>query len=232
MTPTASDRSEPASSPRRVHPRVAVTLLETIRTLDLPTEVLEEEDPTVTMPRRLGLSDAVEQQIRRYREAARKRQRLSDEELRNLIRLAIRRPDSKDVFFIAGRSLVGTDRSRVTRLMPSAVGFALARRRVRRTLKALFGRSLGGFATGSFTFEGRALPFIQSDPGGDACELVTGLADASVRRYVSDAPSMAHVVCQALGGDVCRWSVVEESELRMTPARERPTRDAERGGEE
>lgn len=221
MTQTAENRSDSAASRPRVHPHVAVTLLETIRTLDLPTEVLEEEDPAVTMPRRLGLSDAVEQQIRRYREAARKRRRITDTELRNLILLAIRRPDSKDVFFLAGGSLVTADHSRMSRLLPSPVGYALARRRVRRTLKALFGRSLGGFGSGPFTFEGRALPFIQSDPGGDACELVTGLAQASVRRYVSEAPPVSHVDCQALGADVCRWAVVEESEVRISPASDR-----------
>lgn len=211
MTPTAPDPSEAAPAPRRVHPRVALTLLETIRTMDLPTEVLEDEDPSVTMPRRLGLSEVVEQQIRRYREAVRQRERLSDEELRSLIHLAIRRPDSQQVFFEAGRSLAGGDESPImTRLLPGAIGYALARRRVRRTLKALFGRNLGGFSSGPFTFEGRALFFFQSDPGGDACELVTGLSDASVRRYVSDAPSVTHAACQALGAELCRWRLTDE----------------------
>jgi hypothetical protein len=39
---------------------VALTLLEVIRAQDLPTEVLEQEDTSVTLPRRLGLSDVVE----------------------------------------------------------------------------------------------------------------------------------------------------------------------------
>lgn len=212
MTQAARNRSESTPSRPRVHPTVAVTLLETIRSQDLPTEVLEDEDPAVTMPRRLGLSDAVEQQIRRYREDARRRRRLPDRELGSLIRLAIRRPDSEDVFFRVGESLAGPDPLRVRALLPGAVGYMLARRRVRRTLKTFFGRSVGGFGTGTFTFEGRSLLFIQNDPGGDACALVTGLCQASVRRYVSSPPPVMHFACQARKDELCRWGVADEGE--------------------
>ena len=87
---------------RRISAVVALTLLEVIRQQDLPTEVLESEDPSHTMPRRLGLSDVIDMQIRRYREEARKKQRISDEEFRDLVRLVIRRPDSEEVFFHSG----------------------------------------------------------------------------------------------------------------------------------
>lgn len=212
MSPRAEDTSPPPPAPRRVHPRVALTLLETIRDQDLPAEVLESEDPAVTLPRRLGLSDAVEQQIRRFREAVRKRRRISDEELTDLIRLVIRRPDAEDVFFLVGQGLAGGDRSRFQKVLPSGIAYALARRRVRRRLKALFGRSVGGFARGSFVFEGRALPFIQSDPGGDACAIVSGLCQAVVRRYLRDDPLVVHVACQSRENEVCRWTVREEED--------------------
>lgn len=212
MTQAAPHRSEPSPSRPRIHPTVAVTLLETIRSQDLPTEVLEDEDPAVTMPRRLGLSEAVEQQIRRYREDARRRRRLPDRELASLIRLAIRRPDSEDIFFRVGETLAGPEPLRGRRLLPAAVGYLLARRRVRRTLRTFFGRSVGGFGSGRFTFEGRSLLFIQNDPGGDACALVTGLCEASVRRYVSSAPSVAHFACQARRDELCRWRVVDEGD--------------------
>jgi hypothetical protein len=77
---------------------VALRLLEVMRGLDLPTEVLEDEDPTRTMPRRLGLSDVVDRQIRTLREDVRKGVRVSDEEVQGLIRLVVRRPDAEDVF--------------------------------------------------------------------------------------------------------------------------------------
>lgn len=209
MSETVQDQPATGPSQRRIHPRVAVTLLETIRNLDLPQEIFEAEDPAVTMPRRLGLSDAVKHQIDIYREAARKRQRLTDDELKNLIRLAIRRPDSQEVFFLAGDILGGDEKSRMVGMLPGPLAFALARRRVRRLLKANFGRKLGGFGPGSFTFEGRALPFIQADPGGDACALVTGLCQAALDRYFSGRQQVVHVACQALRGDICRWTASE-----------------------
>lgn len=199
-------------TPRRIHPRLALTLLETIRDQDLPREVLESEDPTVTLPRRLGLSDVVEQQIRRFREEVRKRRRISDEELADLIRLVIRRPDAEDVFFLVGEALSSGSASRFQKVLPETLGFVLARRRMRRRLKSLFGRPVGGFASGSFVFEGRALPFIQSDPGGDACAIVTGLAQAIVERYVGEEPLVVHVACQARGDDVCRWKAASGEE--------------------
>jgi len=202
----------PAPARRRVHPRVALALLETIRDQDLPAEVLESEDPAVTLPRRLGLSDVVEQQIRRFREAVRKKERISDEELVDLIRLVVRRPDAEDVFFLVGEELAGGRRSRLQKLMPAGLAFALARRRVRRRLRELFGRSVGGFGPGRFTFEGRALPFIQSDPGGEACAIVSGICQAVLRRYTRDEPLVVHVACQARDDDVCRWSVRAEED--------------------
>lgn len=203
-----AESDDRGTSVRRVHPRVAVTLLETIRTQDLPREVFEAEDPTVTMPRRLGLSDAVKRQIARYKEAARKKQRLTDNELRDLIRLAVRRPDAQDIFFLVGRELGGNgERTVLRRVLPDLVGFMLARRRVRRALKANFGRRVGGFSSGSFSFEGRALPFIQADPGGDACALITGLCQAALDRYFDEERLVIHLACESRGDETCRWTV-------------------------
>ena len=65
---SATVRAAPEKSVRRISAVVALTLLEVIKQQDIPSEVLESEDPTVTMPRRLGLSDVIEMQIRRYRD--------------------------------------------------------------------------------------------------------------------------------------------------------------------
>jgi hypothetical protein len=86
---------------------VALSLLEVIRARDLPTEILESEDPSQTMPRRLGLSGVVDVQIRRLREQARRRERITVEQARDLVHLILRRPDSEEVFFQAGELLAG-----------------------------------------------------------------------------------------------------------------------------
>lgn len=204
--------SEPAESRPRISPVAVLSLLEMIRSQDLPSEVLQDEDPSVTMPRRLGLSDVVDREIRRYREAVKKRRKVGDDEFRNLVLLVIRRPDAEEVFRLCGEQLAGKvpEEGGWRRLLPRPLALASARRRVRRRLEALFGRRIGGFAPGPFTLEGRSLLFYQCDPGGEACELVTGIAERILRGYGGRPAAVVHSECQALGGDVCRWTMVGE----------------------
>lgn len=218
MTQTSSETPVRASKPR-VAAVVGLTLLEVIRRQDLPSEVLESEDPSVTMPRRLGLSDVIDRQIRRYREEVRRGRRIADEEIMDLVRLVVRRPDSEEVFFLAGRILSGVESGgrRLPGVVPRQVSYALARRRVRRRLQRLFGRRIGGFAPGLFTMEGRALIFIQSDPGGDACQFVTGLCQGVLDRYLGGEARVVHSLCECRKDSLCRWTVYAE---RKSPASE------------
>lgn len=193
----------------RVASAVALTLLEVIREQDRPTEILESEDPSVTMPRKLGLSDVVERQIRQYREESRKGARITDAEFRDLVRLVIRRPDSPEVFFQTGELLGELRVRRPRRFLPHGFLYVLARRRVKNKLKTLFGRRIGGFAAGAFTLEGRTLPFIQNDPGGDACELVTGLCQTMLARSLRGKVVVTHSACESRKDALCRWSVHE-----------------------
>jgi hypothetical protein len=194
---------------------VALTLFEVIRHQDLPSEVLEEEDPSVTMPRKLGLSDVVEARIRHAREDVKRGQRITDDEFHDLVRLVIRRPDSEEVFRLIGVRLSGGNGARPHkrwRFVPSRLRYAVARRAVMRSLKSLFGRRVGGFASGPFTMEGRSLLFIQSDPGGDACALVSGLCGPVLQRTLGVRTSVSHVACESRGDAVCRWELSETGE--------------------
>jgi hypothetical protein len=195
---------------------VGLTLLEVIRHQDLPKEILESEDPTVTMPRRLGLSDVVERQIRAYRDDVKRGRKHSDEEVRDLVRLVIRRPDSEEVFFRAGRILAtpeGRDGPRSPgwrKIFPRPLAFALARRGVRRRLRRLFGRPVGGFGASPFTLEARSHVLIDSDPGGDACAFATGLCETLVQSWAGRHWRITHADCQSRGSAVCRWTVLAE----------------------
>lgn len=190
---------------------MALRLLEAIKAQDLPPEVFEDEDPTVTMPRRLGLSNVVERQIRIYREYVRRRTRLTDTEVRDLFRLVMRRPDGDEIFRRLGEALGGEGLSPGRRArLPERLTMALARRRTARALKRLFGRRMGGFGRGSFALEGRSLLFIQVDPGGDACELVSGLCEAVLRGTTGGEARVVHSLCQARGDSLCRWETSTE----------------------
>jgi hypothetical protein len=51
---------------------------------------------------------------------------------------------------------------------------------------------------------------IRSDPGGDACHVITGLAEAILQRYVGPRSRLAHDKCQARHDATCRWTVLLE----------------------
>ncbi|MEX2465647.1 MAG: 4-vinyl reductase [Gemmatimonadota bacterium] len=202
--PTTS--TEPASGIRRIHAVVALRLLEALRDQDLPIELMEDENPSRTMPRRFGLSDVVERQIRTYKADARKGARLTDEQVGDLFRFVIRRPDGREVFQNVGRSLAEFGRSsRWTRWLPAIVRYGVARTRVRKGLRRLFGRTMGGFARGPFIIEGRSLFFVESDPGGDACHLLCGFSEAVLEEVCGARVPVDHTLCQARGDTVCRW---------------------------
>lgn len=200
----------------RIRAEVALALLETMRSQDLPEEVLEDEDLTVTLPRRLGLSDVIDAQIRRYREDVRARRRVTDAEFRDLVRLVIRRPDSEDIFLEVGERLaaLGGRGGGWRRLLPRRVAFALAGRDVRRRLRRIFGRTPGRILPGRFVLQARDSLLVRCDPGGDACALVSGLAGAVLSRVTGLRLAVVEQECQARGGEVCRWVAVE---LDATP---------------
>ena len=177
-----------------------------MRGLDLPTEVLEDENPSRTMPRRLGLSDVVDRQIRTLREDVRRGARVSDQEVQGLIRLVVRRPDAEDVFQKAGRLLAEGSRSiGWRRWLPRGMRFSLARSHARRGLQKLFGRPMGGFGRGPFTIEGRALFLIACDPAGDACHLLSGFCEETIEQFMGGTARVTHTACESRKDPLCRW---------------------------
>ena len=202
------DLSEGQPGAREVQALVALKLLEVIRDNDLPGEVLEEEDTSRTMPRRFGLSDVVERQIRTYKEDVRKHILLSDEEIEGLFRFVIRRPDGNDVFDQAGSLLAGSGgQPYLSRILSRRMRIALARRSVRRRLRSLFGRDIVGFGREGFVLEGRALVFTDGEPVGGACYLISGVCRQVIERVVGVKASVIHTKCQSRGDPICRWEL-------------------------
>jgi hypothetical protein len=202
---------ETASEARKVAALVGLSLLEVIRARDLPSEIIDSENPSETMPRRLGLSDAVEQQIRRFRGEVKRRGRISDAEVAALFGLVLRRPDAREVFFQAGELLAGKDAAGrgLGGWLPRALRYALARRYFRRRFRALFGRSLGGFAPGPFTLEAGNHLLLELEPGGKACALLSGMAETILSRYLRRPVSVTHSSCAGAGQECCRWMATE-----------------------
>lgn len=204
---------------QRVASLVGLTLLETLRDQDLPAEYLEDDAAAATMPRRLGLSDVVGRQIESYRKAVRQRARMTDDQVRDLVKLVVRRPDAAQVFRRAGLKLAGRAGRgllpAVGDLLPSGLAFALARRATRRELKRLFGRHIGGFAQGPYALEGRGHIFLEGDPTGQACQFITGFCQGIVTRRLGSEYQIVHAQCQARGDSACRWTATGEARHRQ-----------------
>src|SRR6476619_4566829 len=88
-----------------VHARIPLSLLEAIRRIDTPEDQIDAEYVQELRNKRLGLSDTVYTQIRRYSEATKRGQRIPFAEAAGLGTLIGRRPDSSELFDSAGKIL-------------------------------------------------------------------------------------------------------------------------------
>jgi hypothetical protein len=91
------------------------------------------------------------------------------------------------------------------RVLPVRLKFRRARSAARKRLKRLFGRPIGGFGAAQFSIEGRVLIFIESDPGGDACNLLSGFCQEILESTFGGTAEIRHTLCQGRGDDLCRW---------------------------
>ena len=191
---------------RRVKAIVGLRLLEVVRDRDLPTELLEEEDPARTIPRRLGLSDVVDRQIRAYGDDVRKGVHLMDQGITDLFTLVNRRSDSDEVFFNTGRELVEVHFPfRWGRVFPESIQYMFARTYLSWHLKHLFGRHILTFAEGPLNVEVQGLFFEGGDPEGSTCYLISGICQRILEQIGHRSAEVGHTLCQARGDDRCRW---------------------------
>ena len=182
-----------------------LALLEAIQTKDRPEEFLQDEDFHRTMPRRFGLSAVVGRQIELYREQARKGVKLSADEAAEFMQLVIKRPDSAEIFQTMGALLAAKQVPSGRRWMPRFVRLYRTKRRIRRSLRRLFGRRIGGFASGPFVFEVSASPFVQVDGSGDACEIITGFCEHALKTGVDPRMVVTKHSCETRGERLCSW---------------------------
>ena len=191
---------------RRVKAIVGLRLLEVVRDRDLPTELLEEEDPARTIPRRLGLSDVVDRQIRTYGDDVKKGVHLTDQGITDLFTLVNRRSDSDEVFLNTGRELVEVHFPfRWGRVFPESIQYMFARTYLSWHLKHLFGRHILSFAEGPLNVEVQGLFFEGGDPEGSTCYLISGICQRILEQIGYRSAEVSHTLCQSRGDDRCRW---------------------------
>ena len=193
-----------------------LALLYSVRAHDRPEEVLEDENLTASLPRRLGLSDVIHSQIRRYEEARRKGRPIPARELVDLIRLVIRRPDAEEILDEAGRGVVDkylaglpARRARVARLLPRPLARAALARRTRLFARRVAAGAESQVLKGPVRTQLRGSITAEVDPGGVACSLYTSAFQALADRYLRAGARVEHARCEARGEEGCEWTVVE-----------------------
>jgi predicted hydrocarbon binding protein len=187
-----------------------LSLLEAVRDVDTPGD-LESEFVDELRNKRLGLSDTVYLQIKRYAEAVRKRQRTAQDEAIALARLIGRRPDAEAVFRAAGRYLareayktVNPFTRRLLRLLPSLLARPLALRRARGVAVRYANgtvRRVGGYVL----LEVPRSVTLNTAPGSVGCSYYEAMLRELLRLLIGGVGSVDHVRCSGRGEGTCEW---------------------------
>jgi len=138
----------PANS-MSVDPLVPLSLLEAVREADRLEGGGDAEYAPEFVNKRLGTTDTVHAQIRRYNDAARRGHPVDEAEVVALARLIGRRPDAMELFRNAGAATARAAYHRLSSIkrgsvnfLPRVVARPLARRQARKLLARYFGASL------------------------------------------------------------------------------------------
>ena len=211
-------------APATVDPLLPLSLLEAVRSVDSPRDDHDAEYVPELRNKRLGLSETVYAQIRRYTAAVRKSQRAPQEEAVALARLIGRRADAHEVFMSAGRILARQSfetTSPVTRrvifVLPSLLARPLALREARRIAQRypqrqhLAGRRL-------LMLEVPVSVTVDSAPKERGCAYYESVLRELVRLLVGGAGAVEHVRC-VRRGETCAW----RAEWRPMAARASPS---------
>lgn len=201
----------------KAEPKVALALLEALRSSDTPARTLEAEDFSQSLPRRLGLNEVVSRQIQQY-ETLRKRSRnLEAEELADLCRLVDRRPDAGSVFARAGTILAeGQLRSGLlpTHLAGRIAPDALSRRWAARALERLARRVNPGATVRhelhplTLVVEGSLTAGASGNSHG--CRLLQSSLETVAGHHLDASEPGVHPLCEARGDDACLWRLREQ----------------------
>ncbi len=209
---------KPTRGTDKVNPAIAIALLNSLRATDTPDEVIEDESFRSSLPRRLGLNEVVDAQMRRYAEIRDRRGVIAPDEYGNLLQLIDRRPDAVAVFASAGRNLAEARFSEPSRFDRFKGRFTPAGLRRRKLIRAMtnVARALEPGAAIQPVVEGGtdgidvlAPPLATTTAEGAGCALMTAALEVCAARVGSDAVRLSHVLCVGQGDDRCRWITSE-----------------------
>ncbi|HUE96146.1 MAG TPA: hypothetical protein VMN39_05775, partial [Longimicrobiaceae bacterium] len=189
-------------------------LLETMRDRDRPPEVLEEEDVSTSLPRRLGLSEVVRLQIQKFTQEVKLKRPQVSSQVEDLIRLVIRRPDAEEIFVEAGQQVARwfwSERSgairTLVRFLPRPLALITAHRAGRRMFTRLVGPTPFGVSRRPVSLTIDSSLTSRADPGGAACGVYAGAFAELLELYTGRKYRVTHTRCATRAGGPCVWSV-------------------------
>ena len=197
--------------PAPVDPLIPLSLLEAVRTVDLPDNDFEAEFVHELRNKRLGLSDTVFAQIRRFTEAVRRKQRTDFDEAAGIARLIGRRPDAEAVFREAGRFFarqVYRTISPVTRKMLRSFPALLTRPIALRQARRIAQRYLQGSVRrvgGSIMLEIDESVTRDAAPRLGGCSYYESALRELIQLMVGGVGAVDHVRCATRGEGHCEW---------------------------
>ena len=198
--------------PPTVNARIPLSLLEAVRRKDTPeTDTEEEEYVQELRNKRLGLSDTVYQQIKRYSDAAKRGQGIPYTEATGLGTLIGRRPDAEELFENAGRILANDVYEAISGALRKTIHMVPSLLRVRsRSVRC--GSLLRAYFGGTLTRSGSLLALsvtdsvtVNSGPGSVGCTYYASALRELLRLLMSGAASVDHVSCLQRGDKRCEW---------------------------
>lgn len=187
-----------------------LSLLEAVRDVDRPAD-LDHEFVDELRNKRLGLSDTVYLQIKRYADSVRRGQRAQHDESVALAKLIGRRPDADAVFRAAGRYLareayhtINPVTRKMLRILPSVMARPLALRRTRRiALRYTNGtvRRVGGYVL----LDVPRSVTLNTAPGSTGCAYYESMLRELLALMIGGIGSVDHVRCAGRGEGSCEW---------------------------
>lgn len=196
--------------PGTVNAIVPLSLLEAVRSVDIPegddVEYVQEH-----RNKRLGLSDTVIAQIRRYKDAMKRNQPIAIHEASGIARLIGRRADAEGIFvragtLVAGRMylMISPTTRQIIHLLPGFLARPLAFRQLRKAAEKYFGATVRRVGA-SIVFGVKESVTFGTAPKAIGCLYYESALREMLKLLVNGGGMIDHVHCRERGEDTCEW---------------------------
>ncbi|MDQ6690569.1 MAG: hypothetical protein M3Z18_08675 [Gemmatimonadota bacterium] len=191
---------------------VPLSLLEAVRSVDIPEgDDVDVEYVQEHRNKRLGLSDTVIAQIRRYKDAMKQNQAIALQEASGIARLIGRRPDAENIFVRAGNivanrmyELISTTRRQIIHLLPGFLARPLAFRQLKKAGEKYLGASVRRVGASIVVGVKESVTF-ESAGKGIGCLYYESALRQMLKLLVNGGGMIDHVHCRERGEDICEW---------------------------